>query len=835
MIAKKKTLLTALFITILSLVCIVLSVQSANADTLIDSGSCGDNLSWELTDTGTDIILIIRGAGEMYDYDLESATPPWFTQRESITNVIVEENVTSIGAHAFDGCIMLSKAEIPNSVVVIDETSFTSCDSLYIYCSEDSYAELYAVDNNMPYDLTIGHQPDTSTVYIEKEATCTENGIRRYVCKTCQREVEETLPASHKWSDDYIVDKPATYDEEGQESIHCSECGAIKEDSTRVIPKLVKRSISKATVSGIVSKTYTGKAIIQAPKVIINDNTLINGTDYSLSYKNNKNVGKATVTITGIGAYKGSISKTFSISKKKITPTIILSKNWFAWNNKVQTPTVTVKDGNTKLAKTQYTITYAKGRKNIGTYSVKVTLKGNYSGSKTATYTIRPKGTSISSLKSTFNKIAVSWGRQTGKMPSVRIAGYQIQYSTRQDFKSGRKTITIGGYNNNTKTIAGLKAEQNYYFRIRTYIKTSGKNYYSGWSAIKGVKTKVSPKLSKDSINLVIGKTYVQKLIDANGNVIKATAVTWKSNAPNIASINKNGKITSIREGSVVMTAKYKGGTFKFTVKSKPPFDSSVKPVITETKQKGSRFTIKWNAIKFADAYDVYVSENGGKYECWYYDVKNNYYSLYATEGVKYSIKIRGNYYRAIGDYKTYFTGFSKPVSFTYEISIDDRFNALHEYIIKNGKEKKYADGITGDYYIESRSYPSSRESRIIISTFVDSNVFYLKRVDDDDKSFTIILNDSDKEDGIVYFSIFYSGLYSTNYWGDMYTNKYTAKLYGEEEGIANCMMSGPKEVTSETDLYKIYRTASDSIPEIDAYLKKIMKFGLHEVGFSKL
>ena len=326
-INKKHTLLTTLFIMILSLGCILLSVRIADADTLIDSGTCGEALTWELTDTGTDTVLTISGTGEMYDYNTDSETSPWYAQRESITSVIVGENVTGIGAHAFDGCVLLSKAELPDSVNAINENSFGSCDSLYIYCSEDSYAEQYAVDNGIPYDLTTGHQPDSTTISVEKEATCTEDGKRTYVCSTCKREVEEAIPASHKWSDDYTVDKPATYDEDGLESIHCSECGVVKEGSSKVIPKLAKESISKATVSGIASKTYTGAAIEQEPIVIINEKTLINGTDYSLSYKNNKNAGKATVIITGIGSYTGTVSKTFTISKKKpeskLVPNII--------------------------------------------------------------------------------------------------------------------------------------------------------------------------------------------------------------------------------------------------------------------------------------------------------------------------------------------------------------------------------------------------------------------------------------------------------------------------------------------------------------------------------
>ena len=77
-----------------------------------------------------------------------------------------------------------------------------------------------------------------------------------------------------------------------------------------------KTSISSATVTGIVDATYTGSAITQPNlKVTLGGGlvTLTEGTDYTVSYSNNVNAGTATITITGIGNYKDSITKTFTI------------------------------------------------------------------------------------------------------------------------------------------------------------------------------------------------------------------------------------------------------------------------------------------------------------------------------------------------------------------------------------------------------------------------------------------------------------------------------------------------------------------------------------------
>ena len=80
-----------------------------------------------------------------------------------------------------------------------------------------------------------------------------------------------------------------------------------------------KTSISNATVSGIANQTYTGKALTPKPTVKVGSTVLKEGTDYSLSYKNNVNVGTATVTITGKGNYTGTKPATFKIEKKPST------------------------------------------------------------------------------------------------------------------------------------------------------------------------------------------------------------------------------------------------------------------------------------------------------------------------------------------------------------------------------------------------------------------------------------------------------------------------------------------------------------------------------------
>ena len=99
----------------------------------------------------------------------------------------------------------------------------------------------------------------------------------------------------------------------------------------------IKNNFKKATVSGISTKAFTGKNITQSITVKYNGKTLKNGTDYTVSYSNNKKVGKATVKITGKGKYCGVITKTFKINpaKQEIQKLTAKSKAFFVdWAQK---------------------------------------------------------------------------------------------------------------------------------------------------------------------------------------------------------------------------------------------------------------------------------------------------------------------------------------------------------------------------------------------------------------------------------------------------------------------------------------------------------------------
>ena len=205
----------------------------------------------------------------------------------------------------------------------------------------------------------------TATSVITKRPTCTTAGERTYKAEfknaafATQTQTEAVAKKGHKyaaptysWSADKstctasricqkdkthvetekatvtsAVTTQPTYEKTGVRTYTAAFKNAAfsTQTQTETIAKRVKpqeniqtkTSIKKASVSGISNKNYNGKSQKQSIKVKLGKKTLKQGTDYAVSYKNNKNIGKATVTIKGKGKYEGSIKKTFQITVAK--------------------------------------------------------------------------------------------------------------------------------------------------------------------------------------------------------------------------------------------------------------------------------------------------------------------------------------------------------------------------------------------------------------------------------------------------------------------------------------------------------------------------------------
>ena len=142
-------------------------------------------------------------------------------------------------------------------------------------------------------------------------------------------------------------------------------------------------------ISELSDKEYTGKPILQEFRVYDQKVLLELNKDYTVKYSNNTKVGTASLTITGKGNYKGTLTKTFVIKEVPLDSSEIevsLNKDLFKYKDgKAQKPSVSVYFNGKKLkAKTDYTISYLDASENkvepisSGTYYVRVSGEGNF-------------------------------------------------------------------------------------------------------------------------------------------------------------------------------------------------------------------------------------------------------------------------------------------------------------------------------------------------------------------------------------------------------------------------------------------------------------------------
>ncbi len=233
----------------------------------------------------------------------------------------------------------------------------------------------------------------------------------------------------------------------------------IKSDVTlyaRFVQGQTDISLENCSVTEIPTQLYTGKALKPAVTVKWGSEVLKVNKDYTVSYLNNKEQGKATVAITGKGKYSGTITRTFSILYpiSKVSVKAIPAVNFTGENH---TPDVTVTYNKKTLVKnTDYTVTYTNNR-NAGTAGITITGKGKYTGTKTVTFQI--KGTAITGM--VFEKIPDVPYNGSATRPIVTIrtkdgtqlqagADYRLIYEN--TVNKGTATVTVVGNGNYTGT-----------------------------------------------------------------------------------------------------------------------------------------------------------------------------------------------------------------------------------------------------------------------------------------------------------------------------------------------------------------------------------------------
>ena len=223
-----------------------------------------------------------------------------------------------------------------------------------------------------------------------------------------------------------------------------------------------KLSMSNASFS-VAPAYYTGSEVTPEVTVTHSGKILVKDRDFIVTYHNNiepsSYYNSPWVGIDGIGNYQGYVTKSFTINRADISScTVTLSDESLTYTGSSLRPTVTVKSGDKELTLNQdYYVSYRNNR-DAGTASAILTGTGNYTGSVTKDFTIKPLD--ISRYSASLSQYSYT-SDGTEKCPDVTVtygdktlaAGTDFTVSYKDNVKEGTATVTITGSGNYTGII----------------------------------------------------------------------------------------------------------------------------------------------------------------------------------------------------------------------------------------------------------------------------------------------------------------------------------------------------------------------------------------------
>lgn len=349
-------------------------------------------------------------------------------------------------------------------------------------------------------------------------------------CKDIQNKAKHTF-------DSGSIKTSPTDTTDGSKVYKCKVCGYVKTVTIPALGRDITDPGYKIKVSGLDSQKYTGRTItLKNLKVTSGRTVLRKGTDYTVAYSNNKKHGTATVTINGIGKYRGTITETFQIK--------IVKNSVFA-----------VKQPGTNIVY-KYKITNAdlKGKGTVGLIGTTVAKSNGKFKTLTISDTVTIDGVKfkVTAIGSKAFKDYKSIVKVAGGANVVSVGTYAFSGCTALKTIPAFKNVTaIGGY-------AFYKCKSLTAMPVNNKLKTIGKAAFYGCTSLK---------------TLTVGGKVTTIGESAFGGCSKMTAVSIGANVKTIGASAFSGckSLATVKVGSAklktVSKNAFKGTKSKITFK----------------------------------------------------------------------------------------------------------------------------------------------------------------------------------------------------------------------------------------------------------------------------
>lgn len=414
----------------------------------------------------------------------------------SLSEVLPGDSLEYIGAHAFYDCTSLESINLPEGLATLEWDAFCRCSSLTEITLPDSAV-------NIKDSVFSGCKSLRSA----KLSSRIER-IPAYFFSGCTSLEEITIPETVKTIGSYAFDECSSLDEvtlpEGLTELgfgcfyECTGLGDMKvPDNVETMENYVfSKCRALKSVSLPDDLVSIGMGVFEncAPDLVIccscgsegeayarANGISIGGNDYQ------RNVEKASLASAGRKTQVCEVCGEVIYDKE--IPEISraeLSETTYICDGKAKTPSVTICDssGRRLVEGSDYTVKYPAGRKNCGTYTVKVSFRGNYTGEKSLKFTIKAKlkKPSAKAAKTGKRSVRISWSKVSG------ATGYRVYVrepgSSRYKMRITRKA--------NVKAVVhkGLKKGRKYSYKVRAYRTAGGKTVYSPYSKVRTVKVR---------------------------------------------------------------------------------------------------------------------------------------------------------------------------------------------------------------------------------------------------------------------------------------------------------------------------------------------------------